>query len=219
MARLNLMSRYPKTNRNNYIGRSTSLSDDKILLARQFGKDYFDGPRELGLGGYHYDPKFFRNVVEDFIKYYQLNNESSILDVGCGKGFMIHDFMDKLPNAKIAGLDISKYCLDNAISTASPFLVLGNCDNLPWENESFDLVIAIATIHNLDYAGVKKSLQEIVRVTKKNAYIKINGYTTEEELLKLNGWNLVAKTILHENEWIRLFEETGYIYDYDFFVP
>jgi len=173
----------------------------------------------MGLGGYYYDPKYFRSVVDDFIRYYQLDNNSSILDVGCGKGFMIHDFMDKIPNAKFAGLDISKYCIDNSISTASPFLITGSCDKLPWEDKSFDLVIAIATIHNLDYDGVRKSLLEIVRTTKKNAFIKVNGYRTKEELNKLNGWNLVAKTILHEEEWLKLFEETGYIYDYDFFIP
>jgi len=213
------MSRYPKTNRSNFINRSEILTKEQLEIARKFDYEYFDGPREMGLGGYHYDPKYFRNVVDDFIRYYHLDNNSSILDVGCGKGFMIHDFIEKLPNARFAGLDISKYCIDNAISTASPFLVTGSCDNIPWEDKSFDLVISIATIHNLDYEGVKKSLLEIVRITKKNAFIKVNGYRTKDELHNLNGWNLVAKTILHEDEWIELFKETGYIYDYDFFIP
>jgi SAM-dependent methyltransferase len=219
MARINLMARYPKTNRNSFIDRSAILSEEQISLAREFGKEYFDGSREMGLGGYYYDPRFFRPVVEDFIRYYNLNNDSSILDVGCGKGFMIHDFIDKLPNARFAGLDISKYCLDNSISTATPYLIEGSCDKLPWNDNSFDLVISIATIHNLDLNGVKKSLEEIVRVTRRNAFIKVNGYKNEKDLEKLKGWNLVAKTILHEREWLKIFEETGYVYDYDFFVP
>ena len=213
------MASYPKTNRGSFIDRSSELSDQQIALAREFGKDYFDGPRELGLGGYYYDPRFFRPVVDDMIRYYKLTSESSILDVGSAKGFMIHDFIDKLPGAQIAGIDISDYCLKNAMSTAAPYMVLGSCDNLPWKNGSFDLVISIATIHNLDYGGVKKSLEEIVRVTRKHAFIKVNGYTNDDELKRLRGWNLVAKTILHQDEWLKLFEETGYEFDYDFFVP
>ncbi|MBC70312.1 MAG: hypothetical protein CL492_15775 [Acinetobacter sp.] len=95
----------------------------------------------------------------------------------------------------------------------------GSCDNLPYPDNSFDLVIAIATIHNLELEGVKKSLKEIQRVTKKSAFIKVNGYKNESEKKDLFEWNLVAKTILHVDEWKRLFIETGYKGDYYWFTP
>ncbi len=219
MAKLNLMSRYPKTNRDNWIDRNYEVNVDTLKKAKEFGFDYFDGQRKMGLGGYYYDPKFFTNVVEDFAKYYQLNEKNSILDIGCAKGFMLHDFSLRVPGVKVVGLDISEYCLKNAISTMSPYLVWGCCSKLPFENESFDLIISLSTIHNLPLNGVEKALKEIVRVTKKNAFIRVNGYSNDEERKRLFGWNLVADTILHQEEWLELFHKTGYIYDYDFFVP
>jgi SAM-dependent methyltransferase len=218
MPKLNLMHRYPKSFRENFLSRNNA-GHSVISKAKEFGEEYFDGSREMGLGGYYYDPKYFTNVVDDFVRYYELNAHSSILDIGCAKGFMLHDFMLRLPGVKVAGIDISEYCLKKAISTAAPFLQKGCCSNLPYEDGSYDLVISIATIHNLPREGVIKSLNEIVRVTRSNAFIKVNGYTTDEERDKLFGWNLVAETILHVDEWRELFHKTGYIYDYDFFVP
>jgi len=214
---INLMANYPTTNRTKYIQRSLNKNYEEIKIVKNFDKEYFDGDREFGLGGYYYDPKFFKNVVDDFIKWYEISNDASILDIGCGKGFMLHDFLLAKPNIKIAGLDISKYCFEKSISTVKPFFNIGSCDNLPYKDKSFDYVFSIATIHNLDIEGVKKSLKEIVRVTKKNAFIKVNGYKNENEKNNLLGWNLVANTILHVDEWKSIFEETGYIYDYEFF--
>jgi ubiquinone/menaquinone biosynthesis C-methylase UbiE len=107
----------------------------------------------------------------------------------------------------------------NAMPTVAPYIQKASCDNLPFEDKSFDLVIAIATIHNLDIEGVKKSLREIMRVTRKNAFIKVNGYSNDEERDALHNWNLVAKTILHVDEWKSIFQEVGYTGDYYWFTP
>jgi SAM-dependent methyltransferase len=215
--KIDLMHRYPVTKRDSIIEQRIKVSDEERSIARKFDKEYFDGPRSLGMGGYSYNSKFFKPVVEDMINYYGLTNKSKILDVGCAKGFMLYDFKTYLPNCEIAGVDISSYCIDNSLESVKPFLSLGSCDNLPYPDNSFDLVISIATIHNLKLNGVKKSLREIMRVTKKNAFIKVNGYTNDEERKNLNDWNLVAKTILHEDEWISIFDETGYTEDYFWF--
>ena len=219
MAEIDLMKSYPKSKRENIIEERIKVSDEDRKIAREFGWEYFDGPRRLGLGGYHYDPKYFKLVVEDMIKYYNLDNKRSVLDVGCGKGFMLHDFKEALPGIDVAGIDISTYCLDNAMDSVKPYLQYASCDELPYDDKSFDLVIAIATIHNLDVDGVKKSLKEIMRVTKKDAFIKVNGFEIEQERQELENWNLVAKTILHVDEWKKLFEETAYTGDYWWFRP
>lgn len=153
------------------------------------------------------------------INHYHLTNESSVLDVGSAKGFMLHDFKEALPGLTIAGIDISDYTLEHTMEDVKPFCQKASCDRLPFGNKSFDLVVSIATIHNLELEGVKKSLQEIMRVTRKDAFIKVNGYRTEEERVALEGWNLVARTILHVDEWGKVFQETGYTRDYAFFVP
>lgn len=215
--KVDLMSRYPVTERSSIILERVKVSENDRVLARKFDKLYFDGPRHLGYGGYSYNKKFFTPVVEDIINHYGLTNESSILDVGCGKGFMLHDFKKALPKCIVSGIDISQYCLDKSMKDVKPLLKYGSCDSLPYDDNSFDLVISIATIHNLDLEGVKKSLKEIMRVTKKYAYIKVNGYKTKKECENLNNWNLVAKTILHEDDWIKVFKETGYTKDYFWF--
>lgn len=219
MAEIDLMKNYPKSKRESIIVDRKKASSEDIKIARQFGKEYFDGDRSQGLGGYYYNPKFFTPVVKDFISYYALTNDSSILDVGCGKGFMLHDFKLALPKAKLAGIDISKYCLDNCMESVKDVCSYASCDELPFEDNSFDLVIAIATIHNLDKKGVAKSLKEIQRVSKKHSFIKINGYKNEQEKKSLNDWNLVAKTIMHVDEWVELFNEVGYRGDYFWFTP
>ena len=213
------MDRYPKTKRDKMVEIRAAASDEDRKIAQQFGQEYFDGPRRLGLGGYHYNPKFFKPVVEDMIRHYGLTATSSVLDVGCGKGFMMHDFVEALPGITVAGIDVSEYCLDNAMPSVAQYMKLASCDDLPYEDKSFDLVIAIATIHNLDVEGVKRSLREIMRVSRKHAFIKVNGYRTDHERDQLNRWNLVAKTILHVEEWKSIFAETGYIGDYYWFTP
>ena len=219
MPEINLMHRYPKSDRSNLLSQRPYVDSSTRDVLRKFEKEYFDGDRKLGLGGYYYDPKFFSPVVEDMISHYKIAESASILDVGCAKGFLLHDFKRYLPRCKIAGIDISRYCLDTAMEDVKDFLLFGTCEDLPFETQSFDLVISIATIHNLDLEGVKRSLLEIERVKRKHAFIKVNGYRDEGERRILESWNLVAKTILHVDEWRAIFKEVGYTGDYSFFTP
>ncbi len=218
MTNVNLMSRYPKPSRSNLLKERSEVSSKERELAYEFDYEYFDGPRRLGLGGYKYIPGYWEKVVEDFIDFYQLDQDSSILDVGCGKGFMLFDFSQKIPEIRIKGLEISSYCKKNALPIIYPHIDLGCCSSLPYESNTFDLAISIASIHNLDINGVKRSLKELIRVSKKS-FIKVNGYRTDEEKNKLEQWNLVAKTILHIDEWEKVFEEVGYDREWEFFVP
>lgn len=219
MPEVDLMKRYPKSNRKKLLEDREQVTAEESVFLRTFPKEYFDGTRKQGYGGYNYNSKFFTPVVEDMISYYNLSKESKILDVGCAKGFMLYDFTRLLPGVKIAGIDISDYALDNAIDEVKPFLKKASCNKLPYDDNSFDLVISIATIHNLDIEGVKRSLKEIMRVTKKHAYIKVNAHENEEERIAFQKWNVVARTSLYKNEWIKLFDEVGYTGDYSWFKP
>ena len=217
MPEIDLMRSYPKTDRTNMLNMREAVTSQDRLIAKKFGREYFDGPRRLGLGGYYYHPKYFTGVVKDFIEHYKLKENAKILDIGCGKGFMMKDFKDALPNAEVHGIDISRYCYENAMQEVKENIKIGSCDDLPFEDNAFDLVISIATIHNLDKAGVKKSLREIMRVGNKHHFIKINGYRTSLERDNLERWNLVANTILPVKEWEELFKEVNYTGDYSFF--
>ena len=192
MTEINLLKNYPNTKRN----LEDALNDrtDAVReVARRFDKEFFDGHRKYGYGGYNYHPRFWTQVVRDFKDYYNLKDKSSILDVGCGKGFMLYDFLKLNSNFNIKGIDISEYAIKNCKKEVSKFLEVASCDKLPFEDKTFDLVISINTIHNLNTAGCAKSLREISRVSKGNAFIIVDAYTNEEEKKKMFSWNLTAK--------------------------
>jgi len=214
---LNLLKKYPKSKRNLDRGKSNKKYFQKI--ARKFGKEFFDGTRETGYGGFYYNKKFWTGVVVDFIKKYKLNNTSKILDVGCGKGFMLYDFKKRLPRAELRGLDISAYAIKNSKKEIKKFLDKGCCSNLPYKNNYFDLVISINTIHNLNQKKCEKALREINRVTKKNSFITVDAYRNFKEKERMLRWNLTAKTIMSVNEWKKFFNRNKYLGDYYWFIP
>jgi len=157
--------------------------------------------------------------VRDFITHYGLTNDSSVLDVGCGKGFMLYDFWYWLPHITIRGIDISEYAIQNSLSSVKPVLSVGNANDLSeFADHSYDLVISINTIHNLPLGECTRAIAEIERVKKKGAYITVDAYGNDEEKERMTQWNLTAQTILHIDEWKKLFEETGYTGDYYWFI-
>ena len=215
---INLLKNYPKTKRNTE-ERFKSKSKEDIIIARKFDKDFFDGDRKHGYGGYHYNSKYWKNVIPDFIEYYNLNDNSSILDVGCGKGFMLYEFKKYLPYIKIKGIDISEYAIKNSKEEVKNFLDIGNAIDLPYPDNSFDCVVSIATIHNLNRKECGKSLREIERVSKKNSFITVDAYSNLEEKKLMEQWNLTALTVMHTDEWKIFFQEQGYTGDYYWFKP
>ena len=212
-----LMRNYPKIKRN-IEDRKANITDEDRTKARLFGKDFFDGERRDGYGGYKYDGRW-APVVKDFVSYYGLTNESSILDVGAGKGFMIKDFYDILPEANIKGIDISDYAVKNCMPEVSESMSVGNANNLEYPDNYFDLVISINTIHNLNLIECKKSLKEISRVSKKNSFIIVDSWNNPEEERRMKAWNLTAVTYMSANDWIKIFDEVNYQGDFDWFIP
>jgi ubiquinone/menaquinone biosynthesis C-methylase UbiE len=218
MQKVNLLKNYPITKRN--LDQAVKeRTEEARKIARKFGKDFFDGERKYGYGGFHYNPIYWTKVVKDFAKYYNLQNGSRILDVGCGKGFMLYDFYLLNPKYYLAGIDISKYAIENSKQEVSQFLSVGSCDDLPFDDNSFDLVISINTIHNLDLEGCSKSLKEISRVSRKNKFIIVDAYRNDTEKKKMYTWNLTAKTIMHAKDWVKFFNENNYDGEYYWFNP
>ncbi|MEW6181634.1 MAG: class I SAM-dependent methyltransferase [Bacillota bacterium] len=214
---INLLDRYPRSKRP-IDERAQLITDANREIARQFGKEFFDGDRLYGYGGYNYHERFWKDTVRRFRDYYQLAEDASVLDVGCAKGFMLYDFKELMPRLNIAGIDISGYALDNAIERVKPFLRVGNAKALPYEDNSFDLVVSITTIHNLPLLKCKQALREIQRVSRAHAFITVDAWRTEEERERLLKWNLTALTYMHVDDWRKLFGEVGYTGDYYWFI-
>ena len=215
---INLLAKYPRTQRN-VAERGQSKTEEDRAIARQFGKEFFDGERRHGYGGFSYHPRFWQPVIPDFQKRYDLKPGSKILDIGCAKGFMLYDFIQIIPGVKVAGIDVSSYAIDHALPAVKSNVSVGDVRSLPFADNSFDLVIAINTIHNLEGNDLHAALHEIMRVTKQHAFVTVDAYRNDVEKEAMFAWNLTAKTILHVDEWKQLFAKVGYQGDYYWFVP
>lgn len=214
---IDLLVHYPHTKRN--IDERMERKEESRAIARRFDKEFFDGNREHGYGGYTYNPRFWQPVVPTFQKHFGLTSKSSILDVGCGKGFMMYDFSLLIPGITVKGIDISTYAIENALPEMKPHCQVANCLSLPFADKSFDVVISINTIHNLEFKECGKALSEIERVSRGNSFVVVDAYRDDAEKNRMFAWNLTAKTILHVDEWKKLFKDSGYTGDYFWFVP
>jgi ubiquinone/menaquinone biosynthesis C-methylase UbiE len=217
MPEINLMNKYPRSKRP-IDERGSLITEEHRAIARQFGESYYDGDRLYGYGGFSYHPRFWEETVKQFRDHYNLPDNAAILDVGCAKGFMLHDFKRLMPGARIAGIDISEYGIGHAIDTVKGCLQVGNATDLPFEDKSFDLVISVNTIQNLHEPECRKAVREIQRVSKGNAFLTVDAWRNEQERERLMKWNLTALTYMHVDRWNVLFKEEGYTGDFYWFI-
>ncbi len=215
---IDLLKNYPKSNRD-IKERANGKTDEARAIAKRFDREFFDGSRENGYGGFYYNPRFWKPVIPSFIKHWGLNASHSILDVGCAKGFMLHDFQESLPGISLFGIDVSEYAIENSIDSVKDQIAVGDAQKIAFADKSFDYTISINTIHNLQKDGVIQALQEIERVSKKGSFITVDAYRSDEEKERMLAWNLTAETILHVDEWRELFASSGYTGDYYWFIP
>ena len=215
---INLMINYPYTTRN-ISGRLTSKTESDKRIAQKFGKEFFDGSRNHGYGGYYYAPRFWQSVIPGFKQHWNLKCGDLFLDIGCAKGFMLYDFFKLNPQFNIYGIDISEYAVNNCIESLKGNLKVGNAVSLPYPDKYFDLVISINTHHNLDGEDIIKAFNELQRVTKKNSYVVLDAYSNEKEKEELLNWNLTAKTIKHIDDWKKFFEKINFKGDFYWFKP
>lgn len=216
MANIDFLSSVHKKTTRNYVQRV--VEHDKAecaATAKLFGKDYWDGERQYGYGGYHYDGRWLA-VAEKMAKHYGLKSGDKILDVGCGKGFLLYEFTRAFPGAQIRGIDISSYALENSKEEIRGFLDIGRAQELPYPDNSFDFVYSITTLHNLYIYDLKKAVQHIQRVSKGKSYILVEAYRNEREKANLLYWQLTCECFYTPDEWKWLFNEWGYKGDYGF---
>ena len=184
-------------------------------VAIRFDKDYWDGDRQYGYGGYRYDGRW-RKVAEAMVKHYNLPKDARILDVGCGKAFLLYEFTQVLPECTVVGLDISAYAVENAKEEVRPHLQVGNARSLPFADKSFDFVYSITTLHNLYIYDLHAALKEIERVRKSAAYVNVEAYRNEREKMNLLYWQLTCRAFHTPQEWEWIYEQAGYKGDHSF---
>ena len=215
MKKIKLFTSIHKATKRNYLKRMNDNKPYYMSLAKKYSKDYWDGKRKSGYGGYKYIDGYWKPAAKKLIKEYNLKNSSSILDVGCGKGFLLFEIKKLLKNIKILGLDKSKYAIRNSPKSIKKFLKIGDAGKkMNFLNKKFDLAISLGCIHNLEINQIKTFLGEITRVSKKQ-YIMTESYRNDKELFNLQCWALTCESFFSPREWLWIFKEFNYSGDYE----
>ena len=216
MAYVDFLSPIHKSTKRDYLGRVNEFPKaEAAKRAKKFDYDYWDGDRKVGYGGYSYDGRW-RAVADAMAEHYELEAGHRVLDVGCGKGFLLYDLTEAVPGLEVRGIDVSKYALEHAKEEVREFLDLGTAAELPYEDDSFDLVYSINTLHNLYCYELDAALREIERVGRRDKYLVVESYRNEEEKANLLYWQLTCETFATPEEWQWWFDRTGYTGDHSF---
>lgn len=219
MAEIDFMGVLHKSTKRDYLAR---VNDDEYPkakaaeLAKNFDEEYWDGDRRICYGGYKYLEGRWEKVARAMADYYHLPTKPKILDIGCGKGYLLYDFLKVIPDAEVYGIDISEYAIANCKPEISNCLQVGNATKLPWEDNSFDLVISITTLHNLYAYELDLALREMERVGKQHKYLCVESYRCEQEKANLLYWQVTCEAFNTPKEWQWWFEQTGYRGDHSF---
>jgi SAM-dependent methyltransferase len=208
---VNLLARYPKARRN--VKARLGDKEENRRIALRFGREYFDGTREQGYGGYRYDGRWLP-IAEDIVRHFGLKAGDRVLDVGCGKGFLVKDLMKTCPGLEAFGIDISRYAVANGEPEVAGRLQVGDAMRLPFPDESFQAVISINTVHNLERAGCIRALGEMQRLAPGRGYVQVDAYRNPAERQIFEDWMLTAKTYGTPDDWREILREAGYTGDY-----
>lgn len=219
MAAIDFMSVLHKSTPRDYLARVNDPEFPKAKaaeLAKKFDFDYWDGDRRICYGGYRYMEGRWEKVARAMADHYNLPAKPKILDIGCGKAFLLYDMLKVIPDAEIHGIDISSYAIANSKEEIRDRLQLGTATLLPWQDDYFDLVISINTLHNLYAYDLAPALREMERVGKQHKYLCVESYRNEQEKTNLLYWQVTCEAFNTPQEWEWWFQQTGYIGDHSF---
>ncbi len=219
MSYIGFLSVVHKSTTRDYLARVNDPDFPKAVAAERAKKwdfDYWDGDRRINYGGYKYMPGRWEKVAKAMADHYGIKPGDKILDVGCGKGFLLYDFTLVVPGVEVYGIDISQYAIDNSKEEVRDRLQVGSATKLPWPDKHFDLVYSLNTLHNLHAYDLDPALREIERVGKNNKYICVESYRNEVEKANLLYWQVTCEAFNTPEEWEWWFKQTGYTGDHSF---
>lgn len=214
MRELNLLSDYPPPLQPRYVGKDIRTIKNRIRAAYR-DERYYDGDRNDGYGGYHYDGRWVK-FTHRIVREYDLSPEAALLQVGCEKGFLLHDFHEHYPGMRLAGFEISEYARYHAMESIRHLIDIGRFYSLPYEDKSFDVIIAIGVVYTLTLADAMSALREIQRVGQGKSFITLGAFHNQEEEHLFRQWTVLGSTILHVDEWREVLQHVGYTGDYAF---
>tara|TARA_B110000003_G_scaffold265608_1_gene291661 strand:- start:1537 stop:2199 length:663 start_codon:yes stop_codon:yes gene_type:complete len=216
MSNVDFISLVHNSTKRDYVARVNDFpKEEAAVIAKRFDEQYWDGDRRWGYGGFHYDGRW-KKVAQAMVDHYGIQSGDRILDVGCGKAFLLYEFQQILPGVELVGIDVSQYAIENSKPEVRDSLIVGSATQLPFDSDSFDLVISINTLHNLYAHELEHALREIERVGKSSKYICVESYRTEAEKVNLLYWQLTCEMFCTPKEWDWWFDLCEYTGDYSY---
>ena len=217
MALFNIIKDIHTQTKRDYLGRVIDFDKAECaLIAKKFGFDYWDGDRRFGYGGYKYDGRWLA-LAKMLIEHFNLKNGDKILDVGCGKGYLLYEFKQLLPDLIVVGADISQYAISNGKPEIYENLIVADGCELPFKDNEFDAVVSLGTLHNLTFEKLVQAIKEIKRVSNSDRnYIMVESWRNEREKVNMICWSLTCESFFPVATWEWIFHEHGYLGDWDF---
>ena len=219
MSYIDFLSVIHKSTKRDYLARVNDSEYSKAKaasLAKKWGFDYWDGDRRINYGGYRYMEGRWEKVARAMTDHYGLKAGDKILDIGCGKGFLLYDFTKVAPGIEVHGVDISDYAIEHSKEEIKDQLQISNATSLPYPDNYFDFVFSLNTFHNLHCYDLDKALKEMQRVSKQHMYICVESYRNEEEKTNLLYWQVTCEAFNTPEEWEWWFNNTNYTGDHSF---
>jgi hypothetical protein len=215
MNEYNLLEEYPKLENPRVVNENDRNIHHRIIASKR-DKDFFDGHRSYGYGGFNYDGRW-KKIITNIIKRYKLTNSSKILQINSEKGFFLKDFSILLPGAEIYGCETSEYAYQNTLEEVKEKVIkVDNYLNINFPDSYFDFIICIGSVYTYNISDVIKVLKEIVRLSKGKSFINLASYTSKESYWLMKKWSLLGTTILEKKEWEEVLNYVSYEGDYAF---
>jgi len=213
---IDFITNHHKQTKRDYLARVNKINKSEAAIkAKKWDFDYWDGSRDVNYGGYYYDGRW-EPIAKKIIDFYKIKPGNKILDIGCGKGFLLYELKKQVPGVIIRGLDISSYAIKNAKEEVKEYLEIGDANKLPYYDKEFDLVLSVNTLHNLYCFDLFSALQEIERVGKEKKYLCVESYRNETEKVNLLYWQVTCEAFFNTDEWKWIFNQNNYRGDYSF---
>ena len=214
MKEKNLLSKYPQPKMQRVVSEKLRTVEHRIVASKR-GQEFFDGNRNCGYGGFTYDGRW-KPIASDIISNYNLENNSNVLQINSEKGFLLHDIRSLNPKINVFGTETSDYAISQTVDEVKDKIVLSNPTQLPFNDNYFDFVLGLGVVYTLNIGEAIKALREIIRVSKKNAFVTLASYENQDDYFLFKQWTLLGSTLLKKSEWIKILSYCNYEGDYFF---